>query len=519
MRKIFNTEGACIPDQHYMVDISGKLAEIKKMVDRGAYFTINQARQYGKTTTIHALEKYLDEYIVVSIDFQSLGDAKFKTEHIFSKAFMKQFLLALPIEDNISDVISEIKENTKDEDYELMELFLDLNAICKILPKMIVLIIDEVDSATNNQVFIDFLAQIRSYYLKRNQITTFKSVILSGVYDIRNIKRKIRSEEDHKTNSPWNIAADFKVDMSFSPSEIATMLVEYKNDCSYDFDVVKLSGIIYDFTSGYPVLVSRICKLIDENEDGQILDECGINYAVKKILSEDDSALFESLTRKLELYPDLLARLDAVLFRGVKQTYDKYDNDVALATRFGFIKNENGYIAVANRIFETFLYNLFLGYRNNNKDKSFVEVYFDRNQFVEHGHLNMELVLEKFVKHFDEVYGDQPRKFLEEAGRRYFLLYLRPIINGTGNYYIESRTRNLERTDVIIDYNGKQYIVELKIWHGDSYNERGEQQLSNYLDYYGIKKGYMLSFNFNKNKEIGLKTVKVQDKIIIEAVV
>ena len=32
-------------------------------------------------------------------------------------------------------------------------------------------------------------------------------------------------------------------------------------------------------------------------------------------------------------------------------------------------------------------------------------------------------------------------KFKEEDGRRYFLLYLRPIINGTGNYYIESRTR------------------------------------------------------------------------------
>ena len=38
-----------------MVDISDKLAEIKKLVDDGKYFTINRARQYGKTTTIAAL--------------------------------------------------------------------------------------------------------------------------------------------------------------------------------------------------------------------------------------------------------------------------------------------------------------------------------------------------------------------------------------------------------------------------------------------------------------------------------
>ena len=33
-----------------MVDISDKLQQIKAMVDSGAYFTINKARQYGKTT-------------------------------------------------------------------------------------------------------------------------------------------------------------------------------------------------------------------------------------------------------------------------------------------------------------------------------------------------------------------------------------------------------------------------------------------------------------------------------------
>lgn len=112
-----------------------------------------------------------------------------------------------------------------------------------------------------------------------------------------------------------------------------------------------------------------------------------------------------------------------------------------------------------------------------------------------------------------------PFEFVEKYGRKFFLLYLKPIINGTGNYYIEVETRDLRRTDVIVDYCGEQFIVELKIWHGNEYNERGEQQLTEYLDYYHKDKVYMLSFTFNKNKTVGVKEIKVGDNMIVEAVV
>ncbi len=93
------------------------------------------------------------------------------------------------------------------------------------------------------------------------------------------------------------------------------------------------------------------------------------------------------------------------------------------------------------------------------------------------------------------------------------------FLNGSGNYYLEAQTRDERRTDVIVDYLGEQFIVELKIWHGDEYNERGEQQLVDYLNYYHKNKGYMLSFNFNQKKEVGVKTITVGDKIVVEAVV
>ena len=59
----------------------------------------------------------------------------------------------------------------------------------------------------------------------------------------------------------------------------------------------------------------------------------------------------------------------------------------------------------------------------------------------------------------------------------------------------------------------------MKIWRGNEYNERGEHQLTEYLDYFHKDKGYLLSFNFNKKKETGVKTITLGEKIIVEAVV
>jgi hypothetical protein len=99
------------------------------------------------------------------------------------------------------------------------------------------------------------------------------------------------------------------------------------------------------------------------------------------------------------------------------------------------------------------------------------------------------------------------------------MLFLKPIINGIGNTYVEARTRNMKRTDIIVDYRGEQFVIELKIWNGSRYHEDGEKQLTEYLDFYHLNTGYMLTFNFNKSKQIGVKEVTVGDKMIIEAVV
>lgn len=102
-------------------------------------------------------------------------------------------------------------------------------------------------------------------------------------------------------------------------------------------------------------------------------------------------------------------------------------------------------------------YNSLWNIADNNQ--MYMKVSSDRNQFIVSGMLQMPLAMQKFYEYYEEIYSEKDQKFIEENGRKLFLLFLKPIINGTGNYYIEARTRDNKRTDIIIDYKG-EYIIE-----------------------------------------------------------
>lgn len=441
MRKYFNTTGLCYPDEHYMVNIDGRLDEIKELVDRGEYFAINRARQYGKTTTIHLLaDKLSKDYAVFSISFGGLEREVYESADRFCLNF-----------------------------YRLLNDELNYNAVEGI---------SALDQASNHDIFLTFLGMLRKKYLARRKQTTFCAVILASVYDIKNLKLKMRPAGEHQYNSPWNIAADFTVDMSFSVSDIAGMLRSYEQDAGTGMNISYMAELLYEYTSGYPFLVSRLCKILDENVLGRdgfpnlssVWTKDGFLEAVRELLLESNT-LFDDMVKKLDDFPGLKQILYRILFNGERIPYNTDNHAINLGLMFGLIKLEEGAVKISNRIFETRIYNLFISeelmdsdvYQAASADK-------DRNRFIQNGRLDMEQVLERFAETFTDIYSDAENKFLEENGRRFFLPYLKPIINGVGNYYVEARTRNMRRTDVVIDYRGEQFVCELKIWHGEEYN-------------------------------------------------
>lgn len=373
MPKVFNVTAVCIPEKHYMVNMEERLKAIKVLVDGENYFIINQARQYGKTTTLRALEKYLKkDYYIISMDFQTFSSAEFKDENTFSLSFADLFVdllkrTSINISEELGKVINELQLqiNSRNNFFTLNVLFRKLSDFCTYSDKPIVLMIDEIDSAVDNQVFLDFLSQLRAYYIKRDIQPTFQSVILAGVYDVKNLKRKFCLEKEYKMNSPWNIAADFKIDMSFSKYEIAGMIDEYEKDYHTGMNIDKMACLLYDYTSGYPFLVSRLCKLLDEDvsitngSKSAAWTEDGFYEAVQLILTEKN-ALFDSLVEKLISYPELNVMIESLLFTRKNISYNSDEPAIDIAAMFGFIKKQDHMVMIANRIFETRFYNRYL---------------------------------------------------------------------------------------------------------------------------------------------------------------
>lgn len=527
MAKFFNITGICIPEKHYMVDISAAVKEITEtLVDRGAYFTINRARQYGKTTTLYMLEKRLQEkYIVLSLSFEAADDL-FASTYTFTTGLARRIGKKLKMQAIPAEIL--VQWNTPlSREFSLEEFSEKITMLCSSCGKDVILMIDEVDKSSDNQIFLSFLGLLRAKYLEqqKGQDHTFHSVILAGVYDIKNLKLKIHPGQETKYNSPWNIAADFNVNMAFTANGIESMLAEYEHDHHTGMDIPKTARTIYDYSSGYPYLVSRICKLIDDNsahlrpaeKEHFGWSQSGVSEAVKIILKSSNT-LFDDMQKKITDYPELKKMIHSILFSGKSFPFYPVSQSVKIGVLFGFIKEEKEQAVIANRIFETFFYDLFLA-EDILESKTYDAALESRNQFVKNGILDMELILMKFMEHYEEIYSDSSEKFTEENGRKLFLLYLKPIINGTGNYYVEAQTRSMGRTDVVIDYLGRQTVVELKVWRGNEYNKKGEEQLAGYLEDYHLKKGYLLSFCFNKNKKAGKKVVQCGGKTIVEVVV
>jgi len=232
------------------------------------------------------------------------------------------------------------------------------------------LMIDEVDQASNNRVFLKFLSMLRTKYLLRGSGDdyTFHSVILAGVYNIKNIKLKMIKEglyspqtsEESMRNSPWNIAADLDTDMSFNPKDIQTMLIDYLSENDIPLDINMVSQEIYKYTSGYPFLVSYICKIIDEelNKDWSLES---ILKAVK-ITTTRQYTLSDHLIKNLEIYKELYDLLYSILILGKNEPFNLDNHIIELGSMFGFIKeeNESKKVIISNKIFEIRISNYFI---------------------------------------------------------------------------------------------------------------------------------------------------------------
>jgi len=499
-KKKFNTTGVCISEKHYMADMSQKIKAVKRLIDNGDYFTINRPRQYGKTTFLHLIQQELKishNYLPIKISFEGFGSEILQSEALFIRAFIESVYDVYYINSFLSRWFKSFYMMTE-KVITMKDLERWISYFVKRTGKKVVLLIDEVDKISNNQLFMDFLSVLRVKYLNAAEGTgkTFHSVILSGVHDVKSMKSRIRPDNEIKYNSPWNIAVDFNIDLSFQPNEIKHMLIEYAKDRGVDMDSELISKAIHDYTSGYPFLVSSLCQIVDNKlaNKNKTWELKNIEQAVCHIL-EVQNTNFESLVKNIQNSSELYEILHAIILNGVDMKFNIDNPHIYNGVLYGVLKNDSGRVKIHNRIYSERIYN----YMTSLMETQMNEFSNSGIQYTDaKGHLDMEKVLTQFQLFMKSQYSKHDKEFLERNGRLIFLAFIKPIINGNGYDFKEVQISEEKRLDVVITYNNQKYVVEMKKWYGPKAHEKGLIQLTEYLNHLSLNVGYLLIFDFRK---------------------
>ena len=66
---------------------------------------------------------------------------------------------------------------------------------------------------------------------------------------------------------------------------------------------------------------------------------------------------------------------------------------------------------------------------------------------------------------------------------------------------MEPETRDSTRMDIVVFYGDREYILELKIWHGPKRFAEGLTQLGDYMESRGQTEGWLLTFCFLETRD------------------
>ncbi|NJL74467.1 MAG: AAA family ATPase [Saprospiraceae bacterium] len=516
MKKEFNIAGTCYPALHYMMDNSAKLEKVMTLIEGGKYFTINRPRQYGKTTILHAINHVLlnsTEFLPIALNFQGIDDKWHQSDESFAQMFVRQLIKATQYHaPHLSDFLKNRLLSIEDMD----SLSDTITELVYQETKKLVLLIDEVDASANYLPFLKFLGMLRNKYLDRvsRQNYTFHSIVLAGVHDIKSFKYKLRNPQEAHYNSPWNIAVEFEVDMSFHPQEIIPMLQSYCLAENVKMDVPQIAERLYYHTSGYPFLVSKLCKniaekILPEKDNPTQWSLNDVETSVRMLLKENNTN-FDSLIKNLENHADLYDLVKRIIMEGETIPFNQYNPVIYQGVLYGIFK-QNGQLKMHNRLYEQLVYDYMASRMLTN-----IRQYFNYGgHFVtEEKGLDMKAVLLKFQQFMKEEYSKQDKSFYERQGRVIFLAFLNPILNGYGYAFREVQASLEKRLDVVITYLQHRYIIELKLWYGGEYHEKGLNQLADYLTIHGLEKGFLIIFDDRQEKTWANQDIQHQGKEI-----
>ncbi len=472
-QRYFNTSGPNNVSDHYTLLRPALVRYGIDLVKKDRYFTIWAPRQTGKSTYFLLLKKELEKkgYYVVHINFENFKEAS-------RPKLMRQLQWEF---EQVGITIPELQE------------FNDFSFFIKRLKDLkCVLIIDEIEGL-NPALFGQFLHSLRSVYHFRAE-HGLKSVILVGVSNIVGVV------EDNA--SPFNIADTVNVPY-FTVKETYQLLAQHETDTGQLFEE-KVKAKISEITANQPGLVNGFAAaLVDKQEGKKIINYEAYLEVENWFLNAHINKNIANIINKARPYRPFV---EALLFRDAKIPFNIYRESTKELYVNGVIdKGENGDIVFKVPLYKKCLFEAFYPYMNGEGDRIRRDLWIEEF-FKTDGKLNIDKLIISYKKYvqkrsfqyFREKDANGKYLSIKEAALGYsFETYITAFIDEAGGKsYLEAHT-GLGRTDLVLNLNGQEYVLEFKIYSSFRKFVRGKQQLAYYCKKNEITAGTYLVFMAN----------------------
>ncbi|HPM01451.1 MAG TPA: AAA-like domain-containing protein [Candidatus Cloacimonadota bacterium] len=507
--KFFNTAGPVNRPQHYKVDPLHRwnLDEILSLIDQEKYFILHAPRQTGKTSSMLALQDYLNQegkYFALYANFE-MGQA--------SRNDVKSALKA---------IVTELLNNMRlllnsDFDYQSgLELFSQVEAenglnailtyISESVDKPVVLMIDEIDSLVGDTL-ISVLRQLRAGYTKR-PLSFPSSVILCGVRDIKDYRIHTSGQDIITGGSAFNIKAESLRLGNFSKEDVINLYSQHTTETGQKFEE-SCYDLIMDYTDGQPWLVNalayEVTYNIKENRDPTVTITPQLLEIARERLILSRQTHLDQLADKLK--EDRVRRVILPMITGDQTKTDKDDKEYCLD--LGLIKKTDEGFEIANQIYKEILPRELSSEHQDNFLSMFRPVWINPD-----GSINVKTLLTLFKDFWNEntgIWGSNIAGYQEAAPQLITQAFLQRVANGKG-FISREYGLSRKRTDLMLKWQYEKegqlviqnVVMELKIIHQKlNYQKVLNEaiiQTANYAKICGVKQANILIFDRDKSQ-------------------
>jgi hypothetical protein len=353
MERTFNTAGPVEPHDHYCIDPLTRLDwdEIRGLIDTKRYFVLHSPRQTGKTSTLLAMMRTLNEegrYTCVYANIEAAqaarGDetqgiptvcsALSRSVDLYTPGLsMREWMITegsrVPPQDQLSNLLTHWTQ---------------------VAGKPTILLLDEVDALIGDTL-ISLLRQIRSGYAARP--TAFpQSLILCGVRDVRDYRMHQGDGQVITGGSAFNIKTTSLRMGDFTESEVRMLWGQHTADTGQVFDEAIYPELWAD-TQGQPWLVNALGREVTwvnkaKRDRTQPITLDDYQTGKERLIQRRDTHL-DQLADKLR-EPRVRSVISALL-NGDADTMTALPTDVDYVTDLGLVTPRPG-IKISNRIYQ-----------------------------------------------------------------------------------------------------------------------------------------------------------------------